>query len=139
MDAFHEAKKDVEKQKKLKERRDRFKEMMKADENFDEKVHKENLEEEIYVTWQRICMFDEDKMLLSDIVNGSTDDLLARFISILYLAIESKIRIHQRRFPYGEIVIKNMTPVEERLKAPTMELAEEEVEPEQVAGEIALA
>jgi segregation and condensation protein A len=141
VDAFQDAKKDVEKQKKLKERRARLKEMMNVDENFDEKVHKENLEEDIYITWQRICMNEEDKMLLSDIVDGSLDDMIARFISILFLAIDNKIRIHQRRFPYGEIVIKNMTPVEERLKAPAMEIVGEEagVESEPVPGETAIA
>ncbi|MEE9150944.1 MAG: segregation/condensation protein A [Thermoplasmata archaeon] len=125
VDAFSGAKKDMEKQKKLKERRARLRELMKVDENFDEKVHKENLEEDIYLTWQRICMFEEDKMLLDDIIDGSRDDLLARFVSILYLAIDDRIRITQRRFPYGEIIIKNITPVEERLLAPSVEIVTE--------------
>jgi segregation and condensation protein A len=129
VDAFNEAKKDVEKQKKLIERKARLKELMKVDENFDEKVHKENLEEDIYVTWQRICMNEEDKMLLNDIIDGTRDDLIARFVSILFLAIDSKIRLTQRRFPYGEIIIRNITPVEERLLPPTVELVTAENEP----------
>jgi segregation and condensation protein A len=128
VDAFNEAKKDVEKQKMLKERKARLKELMKVDENFDEKVHKENLEEDIYVTWQRICIFEEDKMLLNDIIDGTRDDLIARFVSILFLAIDSKIRLTQRRFPYGEIIIRNITPVEERLQPPTVELVTAENE-----------
>lgn len=129
VDAFDEARKDVERQKKLKERRDRLRELMKVDENFDEKVHKENLEEDIYVTWQRICMFEEDKMLLNDIVDGTRDDLIARFVSVLFLAIDDKIRLSQRRFPYGEIIIKNITPVEERLLPPSVKLISAETEP----------
>lgn len=142
VDAFDEAKRDMEKQKKLKERRARLRELMKVDENFDEKVHKENLEEDIYVTWQRICMFEEDKMLLNDIIDGSRDDLIARFVSILFLAIDDKIRIHQRRFPYGEIIIKNITPVEDRLQAPIVELVTdkgEKVEEEKLVSEIVVA
>jgi segregation and condensation protein A len=139
VDAFDLAKKDVEKQKKLNERRARLREMMKIDENFDEKVHNENLEEDIYETWQRICTIDEDTMLLDDIIDGSKDDLISRFVSILFLAIDSRIRIIQRRFPYGEIVIKNITPVEERLKVSSVELVTKEgenVKEEKLAGEI---
>jgi len=122
VDAFCEAKLDVEKHKVLNDRKARLKELMKVEENFDEKVHKENLEEDIYVTWQRICMFEDDQMLLDDIIDGSRNDLIARFVSILFLTMNDRIKIYQRRFPYGEIVIKNITPVEDRLKAPTVEL-----------------
>jgi segregation and condensation protein A len=128
VDAFHEAKKDVEKQKKLNEQRALLREMMKEEEDIDDKVHKENLEEEIFETWQRICMFEADKMLLYDILDGSRDDMISRFVSILFLAIENKISIYQRRFPYGEIVIKNVTPVEERLQPPMVQVSAQENE-----------
>jgi segregation and condensation protein A len=130
VDAFNEAKVDVERQKALSEQRRLLREQMKITEDFDEKVHKEDLEEDIYVTWQRICVNESDKMLLEDIIDGSRDDLISRFVAILHLAIESRIRIHQRRFPYGEIVITNITPVADRLQPPTVEL----VIPEQAAG-----
>lgn len=128
VDAFHDAKLDVEKQRILNEEKARFRELMNVDEDFDEKVHKEDLEEDIYITWQRICMIEEDSMLLEDLIDGSQEDLISRFVSILHLSLEDRIRIHQRRFPYGEIVIKNITPVEERLKAPTVELVSKEGE-----------
>jgi chromatin segregation and condensation protein Rec8/ScpA/Scc1 (kleisin family) len=133
---------DVEKQKKLNEERDRLRELMAVEEDFDEKVHNEDLEEDIYVTWQRICMNEEDKMILADIIDGSRDDLISRFVSILFLAINSKVKLRQRRFPYGEITIMNTTPVEERLQAPTIELVTKEgeaVEDERVAKVIAVA
>jgi segregation and condensation protein A len=139
VDAFHEAKLDVEKQKLLNEEKERLRELMKLDENFDEKVHKENLEEDIYVTWQRICMMEEDSMILDDLIDGSHDDMISRFVSILFLAINNRIKIHQRRFPYGEIVIKNVTPVEDRLKVPTVELVSkdgESVKEKPLANEI---
>ncbi len=128
VNAFDDAKKDVEKQRILNEQKERLRELMKVDENFDEKIHNEDMEEEIYVTWQRICMCEEDNMILGDLLDGSQDDLISRFVSILHLAVESRIRIYQRRFPYGEIVIKNITPVEDRLKAPTVELVTKEGE-----------
>jgi segregation and condensation protein A len=141
VDAFNNAKLDVEKQKKLNEQRKLLQKMMKKDENFDEKVHKEDLEEDIYVTWERICMSEEDRILLDDIIDGSQDDLIARFVSILFLAIDSRIRLSQRRFPYGEITIKNITPVEERLKAPSVEIVTkegEEVEDERLVKVVAV-
>ena len=128
VDAFDEAKRDVEKQRKLAERRARLRDMMNVQENFDEKVHNEDLEDDIIVTWERICMFPEDKMLLDDIIDGSRDDTIARFVSILFLAIDEKISIRQRRFPYGEIIIKNTTPVEERLRSPVVEIVPKEQE-----------
>jgi hypothetical protein len=128
VDAFSEAKRDVEKQRILNERKARLRELMKADEDFDEKVHNEDLEEDIYVTWQRICMTEEDDMLLADLIDGSRDDLISRFVSILHLTMDNRIKMRQRRFPYGEIVIKNITPVEDRLKAPTVELVSEGAE-----------
>jgi segregation and condensation protein A len=126
--AFDEAKKDVEKHRILNQQKERLRELMNVDEDFDEKVHNEDLEEDIFVTWQRICMIEEDNMILADLVDGSRDDLISRFVSILHLAVESRIRVYQRRFPYGEIVIKNITPVEDRLKAPTVELVTKEGE-----------
>ncbi|UCE37271.1 MAG: segregation/condensation protein A [Thermoplasmata archaeon] len=142
VDAFDEAKKDIVKQKELNEKRRLLQELMAKEEDFDEKVHKENLDEDIYLTWQRICMFEEDKMLLDDIIDGSRDDLIARFVSILFLAIDDKIRLTQRRFPYGEITIKNITPVVERLQPPTVELITEEgeaVEDEKLVKVVAVA
>jgi segregation and condensation protein A len=128
VNAFDEAKKDVEKQRILNEEKERLRQLMQIDENFDEKVHNEDLEEDIYVTWQRICMLEEDNMILGDLIDGSQEDLISRFVSILHLSVENRIRIYQRRFPYGEIVIKNITPVEDRLKAPTVELVTKEGE-----------
>ncbi len=139
VDAFSSAKKDVEKQKKLNERKRLLREMMNVEEDFDEKVHSEDLEEDIYVTWERICLNEEDKMLLDDLIDGTRDDLLGRFVSILFLAINNKIHISQRRFPYGEIIIKNVTPVEERLQPPTVELVDKEevvIEEKRLAKEL---
>jgi len=141
VDAFNEAKVDVEKQKQLCEERRLLREQMKEEEDFDEKVHKEDLEEDIYVTWQRICVHEEDSMLLEDIIDGSRDDLIARFVAILHLAIDSKIKIRQRRFPYGEIMITNITPVADRLKPPTVELVVSEpmTEEEKVVQKLVVA
>jgi segregation and condensation protein A len=141
VDAFNHAKVDVEKQKILSEQRRLLREQMKVEENFEEKVHKEDLEEDIYVTWQRICINEEDSILLHDIIDGSRDDLIARFVAILHLAIDSKIRIRQRRFPYGEILIKNITPVADRLKPPTVELvvSKESAEEDKLVQELVVA
>lgn len=135
VDAFHDAKKDVQMQQLLNEQRRLLREQMSQDEDFDEKVHKEDLEEDIYVTWQRICINEEDTMLFNEIIDGSRDDLIARFVSILFLAIDGRIRIHQRHFPFGDIIVKNITPVVERLQPPSVELVVKE--PAAGRGEIA--
>ncbi len=126
VDAFNDAKKDIEKQKRLNEQRELLREMMAVEEDFDEKVHKEDIEEDIYITWERICTSEEDKMPLFNIIDGSRDDLIARFVSILFLAIEDKISISQKRFPYGEITIRNITPVAERLQPPIAQIVTKE-------------
>ena len=74
------------------------------------KVYKENPEEEIRLTWQRINRFNGHPIPFQDISSGFELDETTTFVSLLFLAKQSKIRIWQRRFPYGEIFIRNLDP-----------------------------
>ncbi len=118
VDAFDDARREANRHKVLNDMKKKLREQRNVQENFDEKVHKEDLEEDVRITWRRICEFDVDEMLLDDIVDGTRDDLIARFVSLLFLAIDNRILVRQKRFPYGEITITNITPVEERLLVP---------------------
>ncbi|MCK5774423.1 MAG: hypothetical protein KAH57_11590 [Thermoplasmata archaeon] len=72
------------------------------------KVYKENPEEEIRLTWQRINKFNGHPIPLSDISEGFELDDTTTFVSLLHLANQKRIKVWQRRFPFGEIYIKNL-------------------------------
>lgn len=44
------------------------------------------------------------------VYDGNPNEKIEAFISILYLVQMKKIRIWQKGFPYGEILIKNLVP-----------------------------
>ncbi len=77
--------------------------------NIGEKVHNENLQEDISITWQRICNCDEALVPMSRLWNGGDVwDRVTVFVSTLFLANMNKVKLTQRRFPNGEIMIRNI-------------------------------
>jgi len=77
------------------------------------KVYKENVEEEIKLTWQRVNQFNGHPISFTSINEGFELDRTTTFISLLFLANWERIRIWQRRFPHGEIYVRNKSPGEE--------------------------
>jgi segregation and condensation protein A len=84
--------------------------------NINRKVFKENTEEDIRLTWQRINNFNGHPIPFSTIEEGFELDASSTFISLLFLAYNSKIRLWQRSFPRGEIMIKNIQRDEKPLQ-----------------------
>lgn len=80
------------------------------------KIFKEHTEEEIKLTWQRINKFNGHPIPLSRIEEGFELDAGSTFISLLYLARDDMIRVWQRSFPRGEIMVKNVRRGDEALK-----------------------
>lgn len=76
-------------------------------ENINSKVYKENTDEDIKLTWQRVNQFNGHPIPLSEIEQGFSLDAPSTFISLLFLAKWERIRVWQRSFPYGEIMVKN--------------------------------
>lgn len=95
--------------------------------NINQKVFKENTEEEIRLTWQRINKFNGHPIPLSTIEKGFELDGSSIFISLLFLAYNSMIKVWQRSFPVGEIMVKNIGRDKEGLRFGDLDLNEEKV------------
>ncbi|UCF13340.1 MAG: segregation/condensation protein A [Thermoplasmatales archaeon] len=109
--AFDKARKDVEEfqlvDKLRREERRRLAE--KARKKMNGVAHEDHLEEDIALVWEKICHFPKKSMSLSSICEKTDpEELIKTFLSVLFLAYDKKIRIYQRKFPYGEIYIKTI-------------------------------
>ncbi len=72
-------------------------------------AHEDHLEEDIASVWKKICGSQKSSHSISELHNkGDHDGRVRVFLSILFLAMEGKISIRQRRFPYGQIMIKRL-------------------------------
>lgn len=73
-------------------------------------AHEDHLEDDISSLWEKICTSHKTSLKLSELHNrGDHDGRVRAFLSILFLAMEGKISIRQRRFPYGQIMIKRLS------------------------------
>jgi segregation and condensation protein A len=72
-------------------------------------AHEDHLEEDVAAVWQRICTFSKKSLSFNELCSvDNTEERIKTFLSILFLAYEKKIEVHQRKFPYGEIYIKTL-------------------------------
>jgi len=85
-------------------------------ESINEKVYKEHTEEEIKLTWQRVNQFNGHPIPFSQIESGFELDATSTFISLLYLANWDRVKVWQRAFPRGEIMVKNISDKDEELE-----------------------
>ncbi len=71
-------------------------------------AHEDNLEEDVDAIWKRIRGFNKKTISLFDLCEESErEEFIKTLISVLFLAYDNKIRVFQRKFPYGKIYIKN--------------------------------
>jgi segregation and condensation protein A len=72
-------------------------------------AHEDHLEEDVAAVWQRICQFPKKSLSFNELCSADdAEERIKTFLSILFLAYEKKIEVHQRKFPYGEIYIKTL-------------------------------
>ncbi len=105
--AINEARREVEIKKRQRKIREKFKF------NLDEKVHREDLEEEIKEVWARLSEVHGEEISLSMVYDGTREDFIKVFLSLLFLEKFDKVELHQD-VPYGEITIKILIPEELR-------------------------
>lgn len=105
LDAFEEAKKESDIRQELA----KFMQKYRRPE-FDDKSHKENLEEDIAMIWERIQKCGTGSVPTCDLYAGGKEDRVKVFISILFLARMDKIHIWQEKLPYGEIFLEVKVP-----------------------------
>ncbi len=121
VDAFEDAKNEAlhrEKMERLREERseERKKAEKERKKNYDATAHKEDLQHDISVIWERICWYHQKSLEFGMIHNDRLNDLITAFISILFLHRDSKIKVTQTNFPLGQIMLENLTPENERPK-----------------------
>jgi segregation and condensation protein A len=108
LSAFDEIRKESEQYQLLDElrREERILLEQKARKAMKGSAHEDHLEEDVASVWERICQFSKKSMNFTELCPfDNTEERIKTFISILFLAYEKKITVHQRRFPYGEIFI----------------------------------
>jgi len=105
LDAFEEAKKEADIRQEL----SKFMEKYKRPE-FDDKSHKESLEEDIAGVWERIQRCGQGSIAIADLYDGGKEDRVKVFVSILFLARMGKLHIWQEKKPFGEIFLEVKVP-----------------------------
>ena len=105
LDAFEEAKKESDIRLELA----KFMQKYKRPE-FDDKAHKESLEDDIARVWEKIQRFGGGAVPLSDLYNGSKEERVTVFVAMLFLARIGKVNVWQEKVPFGEIFLEVKVP-----------------------------
>ena len=111
LSAFDEARKESEQYQLLDHLRQEERILLeqKARKAMKGSAHEDHLEEDVASVWERICQLSKESMKFNELCEmESAEERIKTFISILFLAYEKKIIVHQQRFPYGEIFIKTV-------------------------------
>ena len=110
MDAFDEARREAEIQMQLNALREQA--IKRFAPNFHQKVHGEDLTEDIGLTWGRLTQFNGNPIPLRSLVAGSVWDEVTVFMALLFLAQLQKIKLWQKELPHGEIYVKRLSTEE---------------------------
>jgi segregation and condensation protein A len=105
LDAFEEAKKESDIRQELA----KFMQKYRRPE-FDDKSHKECLEDDIAEVWERIQKFGNGPIPVTDVSHLCKEDRITVLVSMLFLAKMGKIHIWQEKPPFGEIFLEVKVP-----------------------------
>jgi segregation and condensation protein A len=109
--AFEEIKREVSERETLRQENHKARQIMneKAERNIDEHLVKEDTEKEIRHVWDKINEFNGEAIHLSKLCDVTDkEELVKTLSSLLFLAHERKIKLWQRKFPYGDIYVNSM-------------------------------
>ncbi len=109
LEAFEEARREAALQMEIARVRERLKQKQRGGINVKERLHEENIEEDIATVWQTLTSINKDIITLDDIFIQTREDLVTVFVSLLFLVQREKIRVYQR-FPRGKMRIKLLVP-----------------------------
>src|SRR6184192_1723344 len=123
MDGFDEARREADIQMQLNALREQA--IRRFAPNFHQKVHGEDLTEDIALTWQRLAQFNGEPIPLRSLTVGDVWDEVTVFMSLLFLAHLEKVKLWQKDYPYGEIFVRRLSmevdlPTEELLAIPVL-------------------
>jgi segregation and condensation protein A len=105
LDAFDEAKKESDIRKELA----RFMQKYKRP-DFDDKAHKESLEDDIAEVWERLQRCGSGPIAISDLYASGKEDRVTVFVAALFLAKMGKISLWQEKVPFGAIFVEAKVP-----------------------------
>lgn len=105
LDAFEEAKKESDIRQELAKFMQKYRRP-----DFDDKTHKESLEDDIADVWERLQKFGNGPIAIGDLYAGGKEDRITVFVSMLFLAKMGKIHIWQEKPPEGEIFAEVKVP-----------------------------
>lgn len=108
--AFDTAKKEAEEyqllEKQRQEERQRLADL--ARKRMKGTAHEDHLEEDVEAIWQRINEKAKKTVQLSELCEKKgREELIKVLMSVLFLVMDNKVLIFQKKFPYGKIFIKN--------------------------------
>jgi len=107
MDAFDEARRDAEVQLQLNALREAAVKAFAP--NFHDKVHSEDLSEDIGLTWGRIARFNGGSASIAQLASPHDRwDLITIFVSVLFLAKMEKVKLWQDAYPEGDIYVRRI-------------------------------
>lgn len=110
VDAFEHARLESEQRQAWETSRDEFRARLKAEgaDRFKNRVHKEDLEADLQMIWERILGRNGSDIAFKDLYNASDVwDFVTAFTGILFLQRDRKIDMWQENFPYGPIKLRN--------------------------------
>ncbi len=105
LDAFDEAKKESDIRKELA----RFMQKYRRP-DFDDKAHKESLEDDIAEVWERLQRCGSGPIAISDLCTSGKEDRVTVFVAALFLAKMGKISVWQEKVPFGTIFVEAKVP-----------------------------
>jgi segregation and condensation protein A len=111
LDAFNQARKESEEYRLLEQQRREERERLaeKARKHMIGTAHEDHLEEDVMAVWKKIKNFPKKTISLLELCEKrGREEIIKTLMSILFLAYDNKIRVYQKRFPYGKIYIKNI-------------------------------
>lgn len=111
VNAFEQARDEAETRLRLNDEREKMRAFLKAEgvARLEGRVHKEDLEEDIQLIWDRICGLNGAAIPL-DLLYDKSDvwDFVTAFNSVLFLHRDRRIELWQENFPYGPVQLKNL-------------------------------
>ena len=111
LDAFDQARKESEEHQLIEQQRKEERERLaeKARKRMNGTAVEDHLEEDVEAVWLRIKEFPKRIIPLLDLCERKgKEELIKILMSVLFLAMENKVLVYQKKFPFGKIYIKNI-------------------------------
>ena len=112
IEAFELARKEAEERRLIEEirRAERERILEKARKRMKGIVHEETIEKDIDRVWRRIKSLNGNAIPITKLCRfDDKNERITTLIALLHLAKDGKIRLYQRRFPFGKIYVRKLS------------------------------